>query len=117
MPGKRGRWIAATAIIAGILSSGGIPGGNWSACLAYAQLAASSAGAATPGETNEQSGWQKLRELKREEYLRQHSDATGKVRPDLELQGVQHMHRMKVAPAIGSHLTAPSAQASTAETK
>jgi hypothetical protein len=118
MHGKRWRRIAAAAIAVGALSSGRIPGGHWSACLAHAQSAGSSAepGAATPAKANGQAGWQQRRELQRKEYMRQHSDATGTVRPDLELKGVQHMHRMKVAPTIGSHPDAPSPQASTAET-
>ncbi len=118
MPGKRWRWIAVAAIVVSVSSSGGIPDGHWSACLAQAQSAGSSAepGAATPAKANGQAGWQQRRELQRKEYMRQHSDATGTVRPDLELKGVQHMHQMKVAPTIGSHPDAPSPQASTAET-
>ena len=106
------------AIVVGVSSSGGIPDGHWSACLAYAQSAGPSAEAAasTPGEANGQTGWQRRRELQRKEYMLQHSDATGTVRPDLELKGVQHMHRMKVAPMIGSHPDAPSPQPSTAGT-
>jgi hypothetical protein len=118
MPGNRWRWIAAAAIAVGVPSSGGMPGGHWSARLAHAQSAGPSAepGAVTPGEANGQTGWQQMRELERKEYLRQHSDATGTVRPDLELKGVQHMHQMKVAPTIGSHPDAPSPQPSTAAT-
>jgi hypothetical protein len=59
-------------------------------------------------------GERTMRERERKEYLRQHSDATGKVRPDLEIKGVQHMHRMNVAPSIGAHPAAPTSAASPA---
>ncbi len=119
MSRKRWRWIAAAAIAVGVQSSGGTLIGHWSASLAHAQAAGPSAepSPTTPGKAHGLLGEQTLRKFQRKEYLRQHSDATGKVRPDLELKGVQHMHQMKVAPSIGSHPAAPSAAPSTAASK
>jgi hypothetical protein len=116
MSRKRWKWIAAAAIAVGVQSSGGTLVGHWSAPLARAQSAGPSAGPSptTPGTAHGLLGEQRLREDQRKEYLRQHSDATGKVRPDLELKGIQHMHRMSVAPSVGAHPAAPSSAPSAA---
>ncbi len=45
---------------------------------------------------------QELRKKHQEEFLKQHSDASGKVRPDLWRKGVQQQKQMQVAPYIGA---------------
>jgi hypothetical protein len=116
MSRKRWRWIAAAAFAVAVQSSGGTLAGHWSASPAHAQSAGPSAepSPTTPGKAHGLLGEQKLREAQQKEYLRQHSDATGKIRPDLEFKGVQHMHRMSVAPSVGAHPAAPSSAPSAA---
>ncbi len=50
------------------------------------------------------SDWkQKIREQEQKEFLREHSDASGKPRPDLWRKGVEQQKQMQVAPYIGWH--------------
>ena len=42
------------------------------------------------------------REEEQQQYLREHSDPSGKVRPEAYVKGIEHVRRMKVAPYIGA---------------
>jgi hypothetical protein len=48
-------------------------------------------------------GDQKIRKLQEKEFLQEHSDASGKPRPDLWRKGVEQQKQMQVAPYIGWH--------------
>ncbi len=50
------------------------------------------------GPHNEQ-----IRKLQEKEFLQEHSDASGKPRPDLWRKGVEQQKQMQVAPYIGWH--------------
>jgi len=56
-------------------------------------------------QDDEQSELENLT-LVKERILREHSDASGHVRPDLRSVGIAHMRRMKVATHIGPIPTA-----------
>lgn len=61
--------------------------------------------AAPPVEKNNNNGLRnekKFREQRQKEYVRQHSDSSGKVRPEAYLKGIEHVRQMKVAPYIGA---------------
>jgi hypothetical protein len=45
---------------------------------------------------------QERREEHQREYIREHSDPSGKVRPEAYLKGIEHVRGMKVAPYIGA---------------
>lgn len=107
---SRWRWAAAAAVFVAVQSSGANLIAVPAASLALAQSAEPSAQSspAAQGKSHGLLGEQKMRQLQRKEFLREHSDSTGQVRPDLELKGIQHMHQMKVAPSLGAHSTAPS---------
>jgi len=51
---------------------------------------------------------QELRKKHEKEFLKQHSDASGKVRQDLWRKGVQRQKQMQVAPYIGAKPPAPA---------
>jgi hypothetical protein len=57
-----------------------------------------------PGRNNE------IRKLQGKEFLRAHSDASGKPRPDLWRKGVEQQKHMQVAPYIGWKAPAPQAK-------
>ena len=67
-------------------------------------LAAPVAPGAPTGLRNEQ----RTREQHQQQFLRAHSDATGKVRLDLMSKGVERTRQMQVAPYIGAHALAPA---------
>lgn len=67
-------------------------------------LAAPVAPGAPTGLRNEQ----RTREQHQQQFLRAHSDATGKVRLDLMSKGVERTKQMQVAPYIGAHALAPA---------
>ena len=69
-----------------------------------ATLAAPVAPGAPTGLRDEQ----RLRMQHQQEFLRAHSDATGKVRLDLTSKGVERTRQMQVAPYIGAHALAPA---------
>lgn len=52
-----------------------------------------------PGPLNREE----IRKQREKEFLRQHSDASGKPRPDLWREGVEKQKQMQVAPYIGWH--------------
>jgi hypothetical protein len=113
-------WVAATAVAVGIQFSGGTRNAGWATPAALAQsadtLSTDSSGA--HHKVGGLEGEKKLRELTRKEFNRQHSDATGTVRPDLQRKGIEHVHRMKVAPSIGVvPEAAPSSAATTPPAK
>ena len=43
------------------------------------------------------------RHLQMQQFIRNHSDTSGKYRPDLLRAAVERTHQMQVAPSIGSH--------------
>ena len=45
---------------------------------------------------------QERREEHQREYVREHSDPSGNVRPEAYVKGIEHVRRMKVAPYIGA---------------
>jgi hypothetical protein len=45
---------------------------------------------------------QERREQDQREYVREHSDPSGNVRPEAYVKGIEHVRRMKVAPYIGA---------------
>lgn len=48
-------------------------------------------------------GNDQIRKLEEKQFLRDHSDASGKPRPDLWRKGVEQQKQMQVAPYIGWH--------------
>lgn len=44
----------------------------------------------------------RILQLQNERFLKEHTDASGKLRPDLWRKGVEHQQHMKVAPYIGA---------------
>ncbi len=48
-------------------------------------------------------GNEQIRKLQEKEFLREHSDASGKPRPDLWRKAVEQQKQMQVAPYIGWH--------------
>lgn len=53
--------------------------------------------------TGPPGGNEKTRKLNEKEFLQEHSDASGKPRPDLWRKGVEQQKQMQVAPYIGWH--------------
>ena len=50
-----------------------------------------------------------------QQFLEQHMDSKGRVRPDLEQKGIEHVQQMKTAPSIGAKMaTAPASASSSA---
>lgn len=50
-----------------------------------------------------------------QQFLEQHMDSKGQVRPDLEQKGIEHVRQMKMAPSIGAKMaTAPASASSSA---
>jgi hypothetical protein len=50
-----------------------------------------------------------------QQFLEQHMDSKGQVRPDLEQKGIDHVRQMKIAPSIGAKMaTAPASASSSA---
>lgn len=45
------------------------------------------------------------------EFLQQHMDSKGQVRPDLEQKGIAHIRQMKTAPSIGAKMSSAPASA------
>ena len=56
---------------------------------------------------------QELRKQRQQEYVREHSDPSGKVHPDAYVKGIEHARHMKVAPSIGAKPIGESSPAST----
>lgn len=83
---------------------------RWAVTAAMADPSA----AASPGGLE---GQQQRRELQQEKFLHEHSDATGQVRPDLWQAGIDHVHQMKVAPALGAHPPTAAGSPSSAPTR
>ncbi len=69
---------------------------------------ASGASTATPGAEGLRNEQQILKQRK-QEYLREHSDPSGKVPRGAYVKGIEHVRQMKVAPYIGAR---PLGQAS-----
>lgn len=57
---------------------------------------------AQPPESEGLRSEQELREQHQREYIREHSDPSGKVRPEAYRKGMEHVRGMKVAPYIGA---------------
>lgn len=55
-----------------------------------------------PGGSDGPGFEQELREQHQREYIREHSDPSGKVRPEAYRKGIEHVRDMKVAPYIGA---------------
>ncbi|HZC45458.1 MAG TPA: hypothetical protein VE243_03220 [Candidatus Acidoferrum sp.] len=66
----------------------------------------------SPPQKNEGSIKRHMREMQQKEFLREHSDASGKPRPDLWREGVEQQKKMQVAPYVGWHASADSAKKS-----
>ncbi len=82
----RRRWIWATAgllITTALLAVGG------------SSFAGDSSGSG--------SKWRHRRDEQQKQFLRDHSDASGKPRPDLWWEGVEQQKKLQVAPYIGWH--------------
>ncbi len=54
-----------------------------------------------PSAGDPPAGDKYIRKLQQQEFLREHSDASGKPRPDLWRKGVEQQKQMQVAPYIG----------------
>jgi len=65
-------------------------------------------------DTNPHAEKEQLRKLEKQEFLREHSDASGKPRPDVWRKGIEQQKNMQVAPYIGWH---PSSAVSPAAAK
>jgi hypothetical protein len=81
------------------------------------QIVLAVASAQTPIDSNSNLNAQKeeqIRKLQQKEFIREHSDASGNLRPDLWRNGVEQQKKMQVAPYIGWH---PSSAASPAAAK
>ncbi len=85
------------------------------------QIVLAVASAQTPNDSNSNLNAQKeeqLRKLQEKEFIREHSDASGKLRPDLWRNGIEQQKKMQVAPYIGWHPPSESAaKSSPAATK
>jgi hypothetical protein len=64
---------------------------------------------APEGLENEQEERQEMQK----EYVREHSDASGKVDPKAYVKGIEHARQMKVAPYIGAKPVGAASPAST----
>jgi hypothetical protein len=62
-----------------------------------------SAAWADPPADSPSAHTERNRKLREQQFLREHSDASGKPRPDLWRAGVEQQKNMKVAPYIGWH--------------
>jgi len=71
---------------------------------------ASAQPASSQGLRNEQEE----RHKRQQEYIREHSDSSGKVRPGAYAKGIEHVRQMKIAPYIGAK---PLGEASPTSTK
>lgn len=71
------------------------------ALLAPLGAGASAAATATPGAEGLRNEQQILKR-RQKEYLREHSDSSGKVPKDAYVKGIEHVRQMKVAPYIGA---------------
>lgn len=78
---------------------------RWVTAAASLAFAALVAGSAIGGDSSGKApNWrQQLREQEKKQFLREHSDASGKPRPDLWRKGVEDQKKMQVAPSIGWH--------------
>ena len=56
-----------------------------------------------PSAGDPPAGDKYIRKLQEKEFLREHSDASGKPRPDLWRKAVEQQKQMQVAPYIGWH--------------
>jgi len=52
-----------------------------------------------------------------QQFLEQHMDSQGRVRPDLEQKGIEHVGQMKTAPSIGAKMATTPASASSSAPK
>ena len=52
-----------------------------------------------------------------QQFLEQHMDSQGRVRPDLEQKGIEHVRQMKTAPSIGAKMATTPASASSSTPK
>ena len=52
-----------------------------------------------------------------QQFLEQHMDSKGQVRPDLEQKGIEHIRQMKTAPSIGAKMATTPASASSSAPK
>jgi hypothetical protein len=78
-----------------------------------ATLAAPVAPGAPTGLRDEQ----RLRMQHQQEFLREHSDASGKIHPDAYVKGMEHARHMKVAPYIGAKPLGEASRTSPTSTK
>ena len=58
--------------------------------------------AARPEPSEGLENEQEERQKQQKEYIREHSDRSGKVDPHAYVKGIEHVHHMKVAPYIGA---------------
>jgi len=70
--------------------------------------------AAQPAPSQGLQNEQEQRHKRQQEYIREHSDRSGKVHPDAYSKGIEHVRQMKVAPYIGAK---PLGEASPTSTK
>ncbi len=83
----RKRWVLAIAAFVSVIASVAVCGSTF-------------ASDSPQGGTE----WkQQLREQEKKQFLREHSDASGKPRPDLWRKGIEQQKQMQVAPYIGWH--------------
>ena len=54
------------------------------------------------GGGNEPDKEQQRRETVKQEFIRKHSDSSGRIRPDLWRKGMEHASQMSIAPSIGA---------------
>lgn len=96
---------AATILAVG---AGGVQRGHVAWSVASAQTAPDSS-----SNPKSQQKKERIRELEKQEFIREHSDASGRLRMDLWRKGVERQKHMQVAPYIGWH--PESANAKTAD--
>jgi len=67
-----------------------------------------------PGTPEGLQNEQEERQKEQKEFMREHSDPSGNIRPDAYRKGIEHVRHMKVAPYIGAK---PLGEASPTVTK
>lgn len=99
---RSGRVLLGAATIFAVVA-----GGMQSARVVMAVASAQTA-SGDDSNPNTQSEKQLRRQVEEKKFLREHSDPSGKPRPDLERKGMEHARQMPVAVYIGEHTSTPA---------
>ena len=103
---RRGRVLLSAATILAVVA-GGIQRGQTLRMVVSTDVA--QAAKASPKTISKK---ERIRQLEKEEFIREHSDVSGKLRPDLWRAGIEQQKHMQVAPYIGWHPAANNSKKS-----